>query len=515
MLIESDPYQTRTAILEDGQLSELFIERHERLGVVGNIYRGRVNRVLPGMQAAFVDIGLERDAFLYVSEVMEARAAVQVAEAETSELDVAEPPATVADAEKLATRTAGAPEWPPIDHLLKPGQELVVQVLKDAMPNKGPRISTQITLPGRYLVFLPGVEHLGISRRIEDEAERERLRQLLGELRPRAGGLIARTAVEGCGGEEMAADLAYLTQLWKRIDQRAAESDPPALLHRDLDLARRVVRDSLSSDYVELWVEGDEAYREIRGFLADVQPPLVDLVKPWLGHERLLQHFGVEDEIAAALRSKVWLKSGGHIVIHQTEALVAIDINTGRYVGRHNLEDTVLRTNLEAVREIARQVRLRNLGGIIVIDLIDMSEPRHGEQVFAALLEELAKDRAKNKALPISDFGLVEITRKRSRPSLERIMTQSCPHCAGSGRIHSLTTVCLDLRRYILERSGRRPIDGITVKVHPDVAQELRTRQLAILQELELELDTEIELESEHRLHHQKFEVEVVRGTQQ
>ncbi|MFP5287897.1 MAG: Rne/Rng family ribonuclease, partial [Thermoanaerobaculia bacterium] len=357
MLIESDPHQTRIAVLEDDRLTEIFVERHRHRGLVGNVYKGRVTRVLPGMQAAFVDVGLERDAFLYVSDV-----ATDVESMD--ELEIEEP-----RSEEPANHH-GAPS---IDELLKPGQEIIVQVVKDPLPSKGARISTHVTLPGRYLVLLPTVKHFGVSRRIEDETERERLLGLLHQLPVNnssgiggtggIGGLIVRTVGENKGIEEFESDLLYLSKLWEKIRQRAGKVSAPTLLHQDLDLALRVVRDLLRSDYSVLWVDGEETYERIVEFLDQVQPGLVSKVKLFRQEATLFEQFGIEEQIEAALKSKVWLKSGGYIVINPTEALVAIDVNTGRYVGKVRLEDTVLRTNLEAVKEIVRQIRLRDLGG--------------------------------------------------------------------------------------------------------------------------------------------------------
>jgi ribonuclease G len=495
MLIESDPHQTRIAILEDDRLTEIFVERHRHRGLVGNVYKGRVTRVLPGMQAAFVDVGLERDAFLYVSDVASDVEAMEELELEEPRASEEPPPVHHGPA-------------PSIDELLKPGQEIIVQVVKDPLPNKGARISTHVTLPGRYLVLLPTVRHFGVSRRIEDEAERDRLLTLISQLSGGNGGLIVRTVGEGKGPEEFASDLDYLSRLWEKIRHRATRVSAPTLLHQDLDLALRVVRDLLRPDFSVLWVDGEETYERIVEFLDQVQPSLVAKVKLFRQGATLFEQFGIEEQIEAALKSKVWLKSGGYIVINPTEALVAIDVNTGRFVGQSNLEDTVLQTNLEAVQEIVRQIRLRDLGGIIVIDLIDMIEQAHREQVFAALDGELKKDRAKTKMLAISEFGLVEITRKRSRANLERLLTQPCPYCAGRGRIKSVATICLNLRKELLNlrgRFGQQP--ELLLRVHPEVARALQQEERAILAELERSLGVRILLQSDPELHHERFDV--------
>jgi ribonuclease G len=495
MLIESDPHQTRIAVLEDDRLTEIFVERHRHRGLVGNVYKGRVTRVLPGMQAAFVDVGLERDAFLYVSDV-----ASDVESMDELEID-----------EPRSEEPANHHGAPSIDELLKAGQEIIVQVVKDPLPSKGARISTHVTLPGRYLVLLPTVKHFGVSRRIEDDTERERLIGLLGQLPVNNSsgnsGLIVRTVGENKGIEEFESDLNYLSKLWEKIRQRAGKVSAPTLLHQDLDLALRVVRDLLRSDYSVLWVDGEETYERIVEFLDQVQPGLVGKVKLFRQEATLFEQFGIEEQIEAALKSKVWLKSGGYIVINPTEALVAIDVNTGRFVGQSNLEDTVLQTNLEAVQEIVRQIRLRDLGGIIVIDLIDMIEHEHREQVFTALEGELRKDRAKTKVLNISEFGLVEVTRKRSRANLERLLTQPCPYCSGRGRIKSIATICLNLRKELLHLRGRMGQSEILLRVNPEISRALQQEERAILTEVERSLGVHILLQSDPEMHHERFDV--------
>jgi ribonuclease G len=490
MLVESDPHETRIAVLEEDRLTEIFLERHHHRGVVGNVYKGKVTRVLPGMQAAFVDIGLERDAFLYVADVV----AAVPPEVETE----------LASTEELLD-DAGA--GPSIDTLLRPAQELLVQVTKDPLPNKGARVTTHVTLPGRFLVLLPTVRHLGVSRRIDDEAERERLRGLLESLPADAGGLIVRTAGEGRRAEDFAADQAYLSGLWRRVREAAELTAAPALVHSDLDLALRVVRDLFSADYEVLWVDGGETYARIVEFLDQVQPQLVSRVKLDRGERGLFERFGIDNAIDAALKPKVWLPSGGYLVINPTEALVAIDVNSGRYVGRSNLEETALATNLEAVVEVVRQIRLRDLGGILVVDFIDMAERAHREEVFAALERELAKDRAKYKVLAISEFGLVEITRERSRANLERLLTTTCPYCEGSGRVSSVATVCLRLRRSALRLAGTLSARELLLRVHPAVARSLRAEESAVVDELERELGVRVLVQEDASLHQTRFDI--------
>ena len=496
MLVESDPHQTSIAVLEDDRLTEVLIERHRHRGIVGNLYKGRVTRVLPGMQAAFVDIGLERDAFLYVSDVGEELAAG----GEDSALDLDE-------THGGSYLPSAAPS---IDDLLKAGQELLVQVVKAPLANKGARITTQVTLPGRYLVLLPTVRHFGVSRRIEDEAERNRLATAVEELAPPVGGLIVRTLGEGKGRAEFEIDFAYLWKLWEQIRNRASRLSAPNLVHRDLDLALRAVRDVFNADFSALLVENEDSYTRIVDFLDQVQPALVSRVRLYNAEGSLFDRFGIPAQIEAALRSKVWLRSGGYIVVNQTEALVAIDVNTGRYTGERNLEETVLKTNLEAVSEIVRQIRLRDLGGIIVVDLIDMVEEDHRRQVFEALATELHKDRARTKVLNISEFGLVEITRKRSRTNLERLLTQPCPYCGGTSRIKAVSTICLAIRRELLRMKPEIEGTQVLLRAHPDVTRALEEEEGAILDELARTHSITVLLQSDPELHQERFRIDQV-----
>lgn len=511
MLVESDPHETRIAVLEEDKLTEVYLERRQRRGVVGNVYLGRVTRVLPGMQAAFVDIGLERDAFLYVDDVADGAHAGEELELGEAMRAAGGVPASESTPPTEAEPAPPAPaaETPPptIDSLLKSGQEILVQVTKDPLPNKGARVTAHVTLPGRFLVHLPTVDHRGVSRRIEDETERQRLRDLIEALGNGGRGWIVRTAGEGREAAEFEADRAYLARLWERIRERAESASAPQLVHQDLDLALRVVRDLFSADFTVLWVDGEETYTRIVEFLDQVQPALVSRVKLDRGDRGLFDRFGVDREIEAALKPKVWLKSGGYLVINPTEALVAIDVNTGRFVGQHNLEETALATNLEAVGEVVRQIRLRDLGGILVVDLIDMIDAEHRAQVFAALEAELKKDRAKYKVLSISEFGLVEITRKRSRSNLERLLTQTCPYCEGSGRVRSVGATCLALRRAVLALRGRLASRELLVRVHPDVAQALEGEERAILEELERELGVSVVVQGQAEMHHGSFDI--------
>jgi ribonuclease G len=460
MLVERDRHQTRIALLEDERVAEIFLEDRGESSVVGGIYKGRVSRVLPGMQAAFVSVGLERDAFLYVAD--------------------ADPGGW---RESNGANGGEAASEPSIDEILAPGQELLVQVRKEPRSRKGARVTAQIALPGRFVVLLPGSQHLGVSRRIEDDAERERLRGLLESIRPDDAGMIARTEAEGLGVEDMAADLEALKVAWAEVSARAADTRAPAPVHRDGEMLERVVRDIFREDVDEVRVDDAEVRDEIVEWLSKSHPERIERVK-LDGEGRLFERFEIDKQIVAALNSRVWLRSGGYLVIHPTEALVAIDVNTGRFVGRNNLEDTIFHTNLEAVSEIVRQIRLRDLGGILVVDFIDMNEQAHRDEVLAALQKELAKDRSRTRVSGFSEFGLVEMTRKRSRSNLRSQLTEVCDCCSGSGRVRTVRAVCLDLRRVALRRLRYRQ-GGLALAVHPDVALALEHEQRAVLAEIE------------------------------
>ena len=478
LLINATPPETRVALTEDGRVVEVLHERRGRQGLVGNIYLGRVHRVLPGMQAAFVSIGLDRDAFLYVEDI-----APHPAEFDFGEEDGASEPATASRDDRAR-----------IDDLLREGQEVVVQVAKDPFGGKGPRVTAGISLPGRTLVYLPGSREIGISRRVIAEEERERLRRILESL-PGEGGFIARTAALGKREEDFQAEHRYLTGLWERITRRRESASPPALLHRELDLALRSVRDLAGDDTETIRVDDEGTHDRIAELLESMAPSLARRLELYARPEPLFDFSGVEAEIENALRSRVSLPSGGSLVIHQTEALVAIDVNTGRFVGKDALEETVFAVNLEAAPEVARQIRLRDLGGLLVVDFIDMEDADHRRELFERFEQEVAKDRARTRVLPLSEFGLIEITRQRSRGNIERVLTRACPACAGSGRVKTDLTLALDLRRALL-RPPRLFTAGETVRVRvaPGVAQLLEQEDSTLIAELEATLQVRIEL---------------------
>jgi len=489
--INTTKHESRIAVLDESQIVELSVERTRQRTIVGNIYKGRVTKVLPGMQSAFVDLGLDRDAFLYVSDVIE---------------DLEEYESETPDELHLDDVAPHRPEAS-ISDLLREGQEIVVQVSKDTIAGKGARITSHITLPGRFLVYMPTVSHIGVSRRIEDEGERTRLKEMLERIRPAGlGGFIVRTAGEEHNEEDFLADLKYLTELWDQIKRRAEKSSAPAVIHHDLDLVLRTIRDVLSPEFKTVWVDSVDQYQRIVEFLDHIQPNLVSRVRLYRRDEPIFDEFGIEGEIAKALKSKVWLKSGGYIVINQTEALVAIDVNTGKYVGKKNLEETVFKTNVEAAKEIVRQIRLRDLGGIVVLDFIDMEDPQNRAKLFETLENEIKKDRSKTKILQISEFGLIEMTRKRVRQSLERSLTQACPYCTGSGRIKSNTTIALEIWRELMKIRDFHEGQDVIVRLNPIVYSTLHAGD-PIFEELEQTLGVHLVFKPDESLHHEQFDV--------
>ncbi|HEU4402309.1 MAG TPA: Rne/Rng family ribonuclease [Candidatus Polarisedimenticolia bacterium] len=499
ILVEGAAGETRIAVLEDDLLAEMTIERPGDRGVVGNIYKGRVHNVLPGMQSAFVDIGLERDAFLHVEDLS--------GPAHEEEA----PSGTDREGEPLGEAAAARLSQTGIEDFLREGQEIVVQVSKDSITHKGARITAGLSLPGRFLVFLPHVQHVGVSRRITDPVERERLKAVIEELvrdQGLPGGFIVRTAGERGAAAEFLSDARYLHGLWEEIRRRAESSAAPALLHREVGAMAKVLRDVLGRDVQRVLIDTTPLHREAMEFVGRVQPDLVSKIHLYAGAAPIFDEHGVQPQLDRALRPRAWLKSGGSIVINQTEALVAIDVNTGKYVGRRRLEETILKTNLEAVREIVRQIRLRDLGGIIVIDFIDMEEAASRHEVIQALESELEKDRSRSRMQPISEFGLVEITRQRTRRSLERLMCAPCPSCGGSGFIRSPDTVFHDVLREIRRQPRSLLSDGpIVVRVHPEVAVVLEERRQGFEEILGAPLAARLVIRADPNLLHSQYSV--------
>ena len=490
LLVEGDPHQTRLAVLEAGRLVEFFVERHRGRGLAGNIYKGRVRRVLPGMRAAFVDLGLERDGYLYLEE-----------------MEGGESGAPGGDGRRSR---GGIP---------RRGGEVLVQIAREGLADKGPRVTTEITLPGRYLVLTPLAGRLGISRRIEDPDERTRLKTMALELWGDAleeAGCIVRTAAAGAPAEDLAREYEVLADLWREIEGRVAAYAAPALVHQEEELAVRVIRDHFGEEFGALLVDGSDAYRVIREYLGRVQPELLTRLER--SRRGLFDRYRIDDGVDAALEPKAPLPSGGHLVINQTEALVAIDVNSGRDVGavavggEGSFRETVLRTNLEAVAEAVRQIRLRDLSGILVIDLIDMEHEEDRRTVFERLEAELRKDRARKRVLEISEFGLVQLTRQRRRENLERALTGPCPTCRGRGRIKSVATICLELRRTCLAHAGRG-CRQVAVRVHPAVLDGLKGSQSDVLDGMQGAFDVPILLRADPDLHREDFVVTEIEGS--
>jgi ribonuclease G len=514
MIVSSNGHETMVAILEDDLVAEIFVERERHRGVVGNVYKGRVSKVLPGMQSSFIDLGLERDGFLYVADVID----------------------TLVEFDKLAgddddeaggngsgNGSKGRPErdrqdrpQQKIEELLKEGQEIVVQVVKEPLGTKGARLTSHVTMPGRFLVFMPTVDHIGVSRKIESREERGRLRGIVREFREAhgfTGGVIIRTAASGRPKEDILGDLDAFHKIWTEMRQRNESSRAPAVLFQEQSIVARLLRDLLTEDFQAIRIDNAQEYQRVLELIERIMPSLAPKVKLYSKPYPIFDEYGVQAEIDKALKSKVYLKSGGSIVINQTEALVAIDVNTGRFVGKKTsgrLEDTIVKTNLEAVKEIVRQVRLRDLGGIIVLDFIDMEEKKNRQKVLQAVESELKKDRSPSKALAVSDFGLVIITRKRVKQSLERVLTEPCPYCSGTGVIKSSSTICYEILSEVKKVGPDLNGHRLLLRVNPDIARALKEEENGVLNDLKQSLGKDVTIKADVHLHHEQFDVMAV-----
>lgn len=507
ILINVTREEIRVGLLESGQVVEFYVERKRDASLVGNIYKGKVVKILPGMQSAFVDIGLEKAAFLYVADIMtEVEDYSQfLDESRTQGHDQFWSNGEDKNSQIDIVPKKGRHDMP-IEELLQDGQELLVQVSKDPIGSKGARVTSYVTMPGRYLVLMPNVEHIGISRRISDDGERSRLRGILENIKPKGYGFIIRTASEGCTEEELKKDLEFLQLLWENIQRKKDRVVAPSLLYSDLDLAFRSVRDLMSQNVERLVIDSEDEYERIRDFVKAYFQKLLSKIELYTDDEPIFDAFGVELDISRALGSKVWLKSGGYIVIDQTEAMTVIDVNTGKFVGKEDLEDTILKTNLEAVKEIAYQIRLRNLGGIIIVDFIDMEQHENREKVFNAFLEAMKKDRAKNTILHISELGLIQMTRKRVRESLGRILCEQCPYCEGKGFVQSPRTLCYEIFRKIT-KIAKHGGERIIVTAHPNVAELLSDEERLGLEEIENRYGVKVIVREDSKLHQENYEV--------
>ena len=516
MIVSSNGHETMVAILEDDLVAEIFVERERHRGVVGNVYKGRVSKVLPGMQSSFIDLGLERDGFLYVADVIDTLA-------EFDKLAGDEDDEAGAAGNGGGGGHRGRPErdrqdkpTQKIEELLKEGQEIVVQVVKEPLGTKGARLTTHVTMPGRFMVFMPTVDHIGVSRKIESREERGRLRGIVREFREAhgfTGGVIIRTAAGGRPKEDILGDLDAFHKIWTEMRQRNESSRAPAVLFQEQSIVARLLRDLLTEDFQAIRIDNAQEYQKVMELIERIMPSLAPKVKLYSKPFPIFDEYGVQAEIDKALKSKVFLKSGGSIVINQTEALVAIDVNTGRFVGKKTsgrLEDTIVKTNLEAVKEIVRQIRLRDLGGIIVLDLIDMDDKKNRQKVYQAVEQELRKDRSPSKALQVSDFGLVIITRKRVKQSLERVLTEPCPYCAGTGAIKSSSTICYEILNEVKKVGPDINGHRLLLRVNPDIARALKEEESGVLTDLRASIGKDVTVKADVHLHHEQFDVMAV-----
>ncbi len=494
LVVNAEGPEIRVAVVEEGSLAEFFVERKRDRGIVGNIYRGKVSRVLPGMQAAFVDLGpkVERAAFLYVADVLGSGDESKLfADADIDEGDDSPEGAAsrlARSRKQLANRK--------IEDLLRPGDSVVVQVTKDPMGLKGARVTGYISLPGRYSVFMPHVAQIGVSRRIGSDKERRRLRDLVNEVRPKGSGFIVRTAAEDANDQELRDDVDFLARLWGQIETREKDQRGPGLVYADLDLSLRVVRDLLREDTSEVMIDDDEQYDRVKKFTLAFLPRFAERIKKYEQRRPIFDHYHVEPALRLAVARKVPLRSGGSIVIDQGEALTAIDINTGSFTntGSGNLEDTVTANNLEACEEVARQLRLRNIGGIIVIDFVDMDKEGNRRRVWDAFQKALTRDRSRTNVTKISELGLVEMTRKRTRESLVQLLTEPCPTCEGSGVVKSVTTVAYEILREVRRSGSLVDNDKIDIECAPRVAEVLSRQERDYLDHLEKRCQKKIEV---------------------
>jgi len=484
ILINVTPQESRAAILENGMLQELFIERASSRGLVGNIYRGKVIRVLPGMQAAFINIGRERSAFLHAVEI------IPLAEQETID--------------QINLRKTD------ITDLLHDGQSITVQVIKDELGSKGARLTTRLTIPSRFLVLMPENSHIGISQRIEDENERERLKDVLDAVGAPDFGYIVRTVAEGVSAEELGRDSQFLIKLWKQIELNIQTAKAPALVHQDLDLALRLIRDRVPTKIEKIRVDSELVHQRLLKFFSDLVPSLAAQLELYKGERPLFDMFNVEDDIEKSLHRKVALKSGGYLVIEQTEAMVTIDVNTGAFVGYRNLEDTIFKTNLEAATALARQLRLRNLGGMIMIDFIDMKDEEHKRQVLRALEKVLERDRVRTNISEVSKLGLVQMTRKRDRESLEHVLCETCPTCESRGSIKTTQTICYEILRELNRSAKAYEAKEYLVLASQEVVDRMLDEETSHVAELELATRIPVRFQAEPLYAQEQFDVVLI-----
>lgn len=508
LIVNSRPWETRVALVENGIVLEFYVEREKGEGIAGNIYKGRVIRVLPGMQASFIDIGLGKAAFLYVTDVYNDFRDIELLmlqrgeeESEEEDIDLEE---TTQDYQQ--DRLLNDVSFQ-IQDLVHEGQEMLVQIAKEPLGTKGARVTTHVSLPGRNLVLMPLMDHVGVSRRIEDEEERSRLKDLIHLIKPDGYGFIIRTAGEGADKEKLDSEMQFLLKLWSTIQKNQKTAAAPQLIHKDLNVTLRSVRDLFTKEVDRLIIDSREEYEKALTFVKTFMPRLSNAVELYDEDEPIFDRYGIEMEISRALNKKVWLKSGGYIVIEMTEALVSIDVNTGRFVGKRNLEETILKTNMEAVKEIAYQLRLRNIGGLIVIDFIDMERESDREKVFNALKEALRKDKSKTSVAKMSEFGLIEMTRKRTRENINRFLSEDCFYCDGRGTIKSATTICYDILRGIEREAHEIPGQNLYLRVHPEISELLLDEENQHIAYLERKIKKNIVIRSQEGFHFEQFSI--------
>lgn len=548
LVINATLPEIRVALMEDGEVSDLSIEYEKNKSIVGNVYKGRIVRVLPGMQAAFVDIGLERAAFLYVGDIVyggDDEEEPRDAEQDEQEPGASEPAAaageegaTTSGAEEESAEEGGEPaesgapaaRGPRRDHrstrgrrpprgrmsrprlniqdVVKEGQDVVVQIAKEPMGTKGARLTCHISLPGRHVVLMPTVDHVGVSRKIESYEERKRLRTIVDALRPPGMGIIVRTVAAEQSNEQLTNEINYLLNLWSSIKKKADTNKAPYCLYEDLNVILKSVRDYFTDDIYRLVVDSPRVHSYLMEFAEQFAPHLVNRIVKYTGKDPIFDAYGIESEINRALNRKVWLKSGGYLIIDQTEALSVIDVNTGKFIGKRTLEETILKTNMEAVKEVAYQLRLRNVGGIIIIDLIDMEKSGHREKVYRALEDSLKKDKAKTNILRISELGLIQMTRKRTRDSLNHILCEPCPYCNGKGFTKNLRTVCYNIFRELERSALEGGTVGAKVIAHPEVADTLVQDERDTLDRMEERFGMKVSIKGDASLHVEDFRVE-------
>ncbi len=482
LLLNVTPSETRVAMIEGGVLQEVHIERESRRGIVGNIYKGKVSRVLPGMQAAFVDIGLDKAAFLHASDIVPHTECVS--ENEKQQFQVRD-----------------------ISELVRQGQDIVVQVVKDPLGTKGARLTTDITLPSRYLVFMPGASHVGVSQRIESESERHRLKKVVAKYCDEDGGFIIRTAAEGADEKELSQDAAFLKRLWTKVVERRTKYKTRSTLYGELGLAQRILRDFVGTELDKILVDSRLEYEHLKEFTSEYVPELTKKLELYEGDKPIFDMYDTENEVQRSLDRKVELKSGGYLIIDQTEAMTTVDINTGAFVGRRNLEETIFNTNIEATQAIARQLRLRNLGGIIIIDFIDMASEDHRKRVLSSLDLALSKDRVKTNINGFTQLGLVEMTRKRTRESIEHVLCSTCPTCEGRGSVKTVETVCYEILREITRVNRAYDVDNFVVYASPRVAESLQGDESHALAELEVFIGKQVKIHAEPLYVQEQFDV--------